>query len=398
MALAATTRRPRNRKAQISGAAAGLFHRVGYHQVGIDDVAAAVGITGGAIYRHFRSKHDLLAHTVFGGLDVLEAAISAPTHLDRTARALAGLALDDRTLGVLLNREARHLSEPERSEFRRRCRALAVRLGGRVRAARPELSEPDAEFLVACALAVLASPSYHRASVPRGRFEDLMAGLAIAVLSAATVPRPAGPSGPPRHVSPGEETGFFSARTSRREQLVTAAATLFHQRGYPAVTMEDIGTAAGIAGPSIYRHFASKADLLVAGLHRGNEWLQLGMSRALSTATSPHEALQGLVASYVESNLEHTELFGVLLTESIHLPDQERHQLRRIQHDYVSEWVRLLVALRPELTEPEGRVVTQAVLGIVHDCARSRHCRARPGLAGDLVGVGLEALLRSGSP
>lgn len=138
-------------------------------------------------------------------------------------------------------------------------------------------------------------------------------------------------------------------------------------------------------------------DLLAAGLYRGNEWLQLGMSRALATATTPDEALRGLVASYVGSNLEHTVLFGVLLTESIHLPDQERHTLRRIQHDYVSEWVRLVLNLRPDLTEPEGRVVTQAALGIVHDCARSPRLRGRPGLAADLVGIGLEVLLRSGS-
>jgi AcrR family transcriptional regulator len=217
----------------------------------------------------------------------------------------------------------------------------------------------------------------------------------MAVLSAPTVPHPADPPGPQRSFAPGE--GFSRARISRREQLVTAAATLFHQRGYPAVTMEDIGNAAGISGPSVYRHFDSKTDLLVDGLYRGNEWLQLGMARALASATTPNEALRGLVASYVGSNLEHTELFGVLLTESIHLPDQERHRLRRIQHDYVSEWVRLLRALRPDLTEPEGRVVTQAALGIVHDCARSPRWRTRPGLAADLVGIGLEMLLGPGS-
>ncbi|MGH9035954.1 MAG: TetR/AcrR family transcriptional regulator [Acidimicrobiia bacterium] len=394
-----TTRRPRNRKAQIAGAAAEKFHGLGYHQVGIDDVAAAVGITGGAIYRHFHNKRDLLVQTVFGGLDALEAAMIPPADLDRTLRALSGLTLDDRTLGVLLNREARHLAEPERSEFRRRGRAVAAHLAQRVLKVRTELAEEDAEFLVACVLAVLASPSYHRAALPKARFVDLLAGLATAAVSAGTVLVGSGRRRPPGP-SPGEESAFTSARTSRREQLVTAAARLFHQRGYPAVSMEDIGHATGMAGPSIYRHFASKADLLAAGLYRGNEWLQLGMSRALATAMTPDEALRGLVASYVRSNLEHPELFGVLLTESIHLPDQERHTLRRIQHEYVSEWVRLLLDLRPDLTESEGRVVTHAALGIVHDCARSRRWRARPGLASDVEGVALEVLLsgsRSGS-
>lgn len=410
MVLATSTRRPRNRKSQIAAAAAELFHEVGYHRVGMDDVATAVGITGGAIYRHFRNKQALLIDTVFDGIDRVEAATApdAGGHpdpargLEPALRSLAALTLDHRALGVLLNREARHLAEPERSEFRRRCRSVSARLGTGLRSVRPELSEADAGFLVACALAVLASPSYHRTSLPRVRFEDLLVGWAAAVLATRAVSPPSGSrkrtgQGLSRLSLSPEEPGFSGARTSRREQLVTAAARLFHQRGYPAVTMEDIGHAAGIAGPSVYRHFRSKADLLVAGLYRGNEWLQLGMSRALATATTPHDALRGLVASYVGSNLEHTELFGVLLTESIHLPDEERHTLRRIQHDYVSEWVRLLLALRQDLTEPEGRAVTQAVLGIVHDCARSQRRRAREDLERDLVDVSLELLLRSGS-
>src|SRR5258707_130618 len=51
----------------------------------------------------------------------------------------------------------------------------------------------------------------------------------------------------PRPVPPGGATGTLP----RREQLLTAAAGLFHRDGFHAVTMEAIGTAAGIAGPSI---------------------------------------------------------------------------------------------------------------------------------------------------
>src|SRR5262249_50151801 len=49
----------------------------------------------------------------------------------------------------------------------------------------------------------------------------------------------------------------------RAEQIRMAALELFADRGYPATTMEEIGRTAGIRGPSIYRHYGSKQQLLV---------------------------------------------------------------------------------------------------------------------------------------
>ena len=47
---------PPSRREQILAAAAELFARHGFHGVGINDIGAAVGISGLALYRHFRSK------------------------------------------------------------------------------------------------------------------------------------------------------------------------------------------------------------------------------------------------------------------------------------------------------------------------------------------------------
>src|ERR1700704_5221805 len=49
-----------NRREQILAAAAELFAHHGFHGVGIDDIGAAVGISGPALYRHFRSKDAML--------------------------------------------------------------------------------------------------------------------------------------------------------------------------------------------------------------------------------------------------------------------------------------------------------------------------------------------------
>ena len=59
------------------------------------------------------------------------------------------------------------------------------------------------------------------------------------------------------------ETPRSRAKSDRRGQLVAAAERLIAERGFLAVRLEDIGSAAGISGPAIYRHFPNKEALLV---------------------------------------------------------------------------------------------------------------------------------------
>ncbi|MBS2080005.1 helix-turn-helix domain-containing protein, partial [Mycobacterium tuberculosis] len=47
-------------------------------------------------------------------------------------------------------------------------------------------------------------------------------------------------------------------KSDRRLKLLSAAERLFAERGFLAVRLEDIGAAAGVSGPAIYRHFPSK--------------------------------------------------------------------------------------------------------------------------------------------
>ncbi|WP_319950180.1 helix-turn-helix domain-containing protein, partial [Klebsiella pneumoniae] len=52
-------------------------------------------------------------------------------------------------------------------------------------------------------------------------------------------------------------------KAQRRQQLLEAGARLIADRGFPGVRLDDLGAAAGISGPAVYRHFPSKEALLV---------------------------------------------------------------------------------------------------------------------------------------
>jgi AcrR family transcriptional regulator len=69
------------------------------------------------------------------------------------------------------------------------------------------------------------------------------------------------PHGQPSH--PDARNRRSQLKSDRRLQLLSAAERLFAERGFLAVRLEDIGAAAGVSGPAIYRHFPNKESLLV---------------------------------------------------------------------------------------------------------------------------------------
>src|SRR5437764_5504719 len=53
--------RRRSRRDEILEIAVGLFAARGYHGVSMDDIGAAAGVTGPALYHHFAGKEAMLA-------------------------------------------------------------------------------------------------------------------------------------------------------------------------------------------------------------------------------------------------------------------------------------------------------------------------------------------------
>ncbi len=291
---------------------------------------------------------------------------------------LAETAGRRRDLGVLWSRETRHLNDEQRQRMRERFFAFLSGFVAAMNDARDELSRDDAELLAWCALAVLTSPSYHRVSVPPGAMVPLLRRMALSVCTADV----AGVSEVPGAGPDTAEAGL--SPRGRREALLVAAARLFSSRGYQTVTMEEVGAEVGVTSTSVYRHFATKADLLTAIVARAAESLQLGMSRALSTAATASDGLENAVAAYIDFAMAHTDLVNVLVAEVMNLPYPNRHRIRKTQHDYVAEWVCLMEITHPELDRSVALFRIHAVLMVVNDVARTVHLRKQPGVTDKL--------------
>jgi AcrR family transcriptional regulator len=177
----------------------------------------------------------------------------------------------------------------------------------------------------------------------------------VTVEQQAQVPRPAtGSDGPVK-------------RRTRRDEILEIAVGLFAARGYHGVSMDDIGSAAGVTGPALYHHFAGKEAMLIAALIPVSEGLLSGgRSRVARDSESPRAALESLIDFHVEFALAHPAVIALHLHELDRLPAEPRRQIRKLQRLYVEEWVGVLTGLRSELTAGEARVLAHAAFGLMN--------------------------------
>lgn len=314
---AKATRRPA-RQTELASLAADMFSESGYHAVSLADIAGAAGITAPAIYRHFPNKQAILTHAAsdFAAAlhDCVEPLLSATgparRRLDEAVRGIVRLVVSRRHHVRLYLYERRHLAAAEHAELVRAITTLTKTVATLLGHVRPELSKRDRQVLALAALSAIASLATHRLAVGVRTCERTLCALAHALLATELVAR--APDEAPAPVSPRTGGAWYS---SRRERLLASAVHLFRTEGFHGASMEDIGHAAGIGASSVYRHFASKADLLAAVYYRAADRLSAVTNAATAGSQSPAEALRRLTDTYVEFTFDNPDLVAVYISE-----------------------------------------------------------------------------------
>lgn len=79
---------------------------------------------------------------------------------------------------------------------------------------------------------------------------------------------------------------------SRRDHLLETAITLFNRDGYHGTGIDKILAEAGVAKMTLYKHFSSKNDLILAALRRRDaQWRDWFVAKVETRATSPRARL-----------------------------------------------------------------------------------------------------------
>jgi len=183
-------------------------------------------------------------------------------------------------------------------------------------------------------------------------------------------------------------------RGLRRAEILTAAAALFARRGFHGVTIDDIGAAAGLSGPGIYRHFSGKEAMLSEMLLGISQRLLTEGSRRAEGAPDAAAALDALLRWHVGFALSQPDLITVQTRELDNVPEPARRQIRRLQRLYVEEWVTVTSELNPLVPPSRLRTAVHAMFGLLNSTPHSVSPHGASELPADTVADLLYAMAR----
>ena len=131
---------------------------------------------------------------------------------------------------------------------------------------------------------------------------------------------------------------------SRRRELLDEAAWLFRQKGYHATSVRDVCSAVGMLPGSLYSHFASKEELLVAVYEVGIAEISQAVASAVADADGPWERFEAACTAHLEALLKSSDYPQVVRV----LPDDApgaKDQLVALRDSYDAIFVPLMTEL-----------------------------------------------------
>jgi AcrR family transcriptional regulator len=170
---------------------------------------------------------------------------------------------------------------------------------------------------------------------------------------------------------PVRTTQRSQAKESRRQALLDAAAGLFAESGFNRVSLEDLGAAAGVSGPAVYRHFPGKQAVLGELLLSVSRDLLDGGRDVVQASADATEALRRLVEFHVDFALSNPDVIRVQDRDFSNLTETDQAEVRMLQRSYVEVWVEVLARLFPGADASERRLRAHAAFGLINSTPHS---------------------------
>lgn len=182
-----------SRREQILQAAARLFADRGSRSVGVDEIGAAVGVTGPAIYRHFAGKDAMLAEML---LRISERLLAGAEQVlvdagDDPAAQLSGLiafqvdfALDNPALITVQDRDLGALAETDARQVRRLQRRYVEHWVGVLAALSPDSSTAECRARAHALFGLINSTPHSGGRLSRPAMQTRLTAMALAAATA----------------------------------------------------------------------------------------------------------------------------------------------------------------------------------------------------------------------
>lgn len=160
-------------------------------------------------------------------------------------------------------------------------------------------------------------------------------------------------------------------KEKRREQLLEAAGRLFAERGFAAVSLDEIGAEVGVTGQAIYRHFQSKQDMLGVLIGQASAHLLVNGKKFEAKYEAPLQRLRALVELQTEFALSSSDIIRVQDRDLAAVEDSKQREIRRTQREYIDIWVRAMHHVHPTETTDQRLIRAHAIFGLINSTGHS---------------------------
>ena len=151
---------------------------------------------------------------------------------------------------------------------------------------------------------------------------------------------------------------------SRREALLDAAAEMFAAKGYDGTSIRDIAGAVGMLPGSLYYHFKSKEDLLIAVYRKGVARFEAAIDAALaSTGADPWQAIEEACAAHLSILLDGGDYARIVNPEFVRSFPAEMLPTLNAERDRYERHFEKLIAALPLAAETDRWLFKVALFG-----------------------------------
>lgn len=150
---------------------------------------------------------------------------------------------------------------------------------------------------------------------------------------------------------PNQASSRVARQDNRRAQLLDAAAKLFAERGFHATSMRDIAKTVGMLSGSIYYHFESKDEMLLAVYEEGLRRVTEMVEAAVAQQSDSWQRLEAACAAHLQALIAHRDYTQVMIRT---LPDEAGAagpRVRELRRDYDARFRKLIddLTLPPDI-------------------------------------------------
>ena len=169
---------------------------------------------------------------------------------------------------------------------------------------------------------------------------------------------------------------MYGPGVERRRLILDAASEAFFEKGFHGVGVDELGRRAGLRGPTLYRSFSGKDEILATLL---NEALDELLGAAVPVLQDPRRDLERALSHHLRFAVENRHLVSLYQRDVRAIVEPWKSPFDARRDTYTGRWEALVAAACPGQPPAVVSAQAQACLGTVFSVAQWPR-RARDGV------------------